>query len=291
MTKRLFYPLFRDAWQEAFTLEYIEHAFEKASIWPMNSETVIGPLRRPTTNLLLNSDIEVKTPLTCRTTRRIHRAYQREPTKKKLELIFRSHEKLSAQVSVDQHIIRNLRYALKTEKTKRKKNKRLNLVGEESNGPQFFSPARINAAINYQAEKEGQEEAEKQARIENKARKAKEKEEKEAQKKKNIEERLRKRTEAQVEKNRKAIERTEKAAKRKVDADAKKALKEACKVDVMLANTRKRAFIGLNKPRKALGAKRTLVESTGTEGSIPVAKRAVTTNSRGRPVLTPARFL
>jgi hypothetical protein len=125
----------------------------------------------------------VKTPLTCQTTRRIHRAYQREPTKKKLELIFHGHEKLSAQASINQHIIRNLRYTLQTERTKRKKSKRLNLVGEESNRPQFFSLVRINTAIDYQAQKEDQEEAEKQAKIENKARKALEKEEKEARKK------------------------------------------------------------------------------------------------------------
>ena len=57
-------------------------------------------------------------------------------------------------------------------------------------------PSRVKAALEYQAQKEDQEEAEKQARIDNKARKALEKEENEARKKLALEERLRKRAEA-----------------------------------------------------------------------------------------------
>jgi hypothetical protein len=45
-----------------------------------------------------------KTPLTCYTTRRIHREYRLEPTRKRLDLIFRGHERLAAQVSIDNHI-------------------------------------------------------------------------------------------------------------------------------------------------------------------------------------------
>jgi hypothetical protein len=74
-------------------------------------------------------------------------------------------------------------------------------------------------------------------------------------------------------------------------AAEKKALKEAQRIDIALAKARKQGSISLNKPRKALGAKQKLVESTIGEGSAPVAKRAIATNSRGRPVLTPARFL
>jgi hypothetical protein len=203
---------------------------------------------------------------------------------KKLERIFRGYEKLSTQVSVNQYIIQNLYYALKAEKTKRRKNKRLNLVSEESNGPQFFSLARINATINYQAKKEDQEEVEKQAKIENKARKALEKEEKKTRKKEAREERLRKRICAQNEKARKASERIEKAIK-------KKALKEAQRIDVALNRARKQASIALNKARKVPEGRQELVESTIVEGSAPVAKRAIATSSRGRLVLTPARFL
>jgi hypothetical protein len=214
-----------------------------------------------------------------------------EPTKKKLELIFNSNQQLASQVSIGNHIITGLRIAFQTEKKKRQRGKRLNLIGEESSGSQWFSPGRINKAIDYQARKETEEEAEKQVKLDNKARKAKEKEEKEAQKKKNAEERLKKCAEAQIEKSRKAVERTEKAAKRKAEADAKRPTIEARKVDAMLARVGKQSSKGLSTSRKALGAKRALVESNVGEGSILVAKRGVATNSRGRPVLTPARFL
>jgi hypothetical protein len=135
MTKRLFYPLFRDTWKEAFTTNRICYAFEKAGIWPFNSETTIGPLRKPTTSLASPSQIEARTPLTCRAIRWIHRKYQIEPTRKRLELIFRGHEQLAAQDSINKHIINGLQQSLQIEKRKRKKGKRLNLLGEEDNGP------------------------------------------------------------------------------------------------------------------------------------------------------------
>jgi DDE superfamily endonuclease len=72
MTKRLFYPLFREAYQEAFTLEHIQHAFAKTGIWPCNSESVIGPIRRPTTEITSPRPNEARTPLTCCITRWTH---------------------------------------------------------------------------------------------------------------------------------------------------------------------------------------------------------------------------
>src|SRR5450432_394276 len=218
MTKRLFYPLFRDAWKEAFTLERIEHAFDKTGIWLYDSEKVLGLLRKPTTNSTSSSPNQPRTPLSCHAIRRTHRQYRLDPTKEKLEVIFRSHERLAAQDSINKHVISSLQRSIQIEQKKRKKGKRLNIVGEEDNGPQFFTPGRVRAAIEYQAQKEDQEEVEKQAKIDNKARKALEKEEKEARKKLALEERLRKRAEAESEKVRKARERTEKAAKRKAEA-------------------------------------------------------------------------
>jgi hypothetical protein len=124
--------------------------------------------------------------------------------RKKLELIFRGYEQLAAQDSINRHIIKGLQQSLQIEKKKRKRGKRLNLVGEEDNGPQFYTPNRVRTALEYQEQKEREEEAEKQVKIDNKARKALEKEEKEVQKQLAIEERLRKHQEAQSKKNRKA---------------------------------------------------------------------------------------
>jgi hypothetical protein len=46
MTKRFFYPLFRDAYQASFTKKNILHAFEKPGIFPVNPEKVLGKLKR-----------------------------------------------------------------------------------------------------------------------------------------------------------------------------------------------------------------------------------------------------
>jgi hypothetical protein len=169
------------------------------------------------------------------------------------------------------------------EKSKQKRSKRLNLIREEDNGPQFFTPLRVAAALDYQSLKEDKEEALKQAKIDNKARKALEKEEKEAKKKEAREERLRKRIEAQSEKARKVKERTEKAIE-------KRALKEAQKSNAALDKARKEASLVLNKASKASKGKRKLVESNIEVESLPVAKRVIATNSHRRAILIPARY-
>src|SRR5450432_3228275 len=290
MTKRFFYPLFRDSWKEAFTADRIQHAFEKAGIWPLNPERTIGPLRRPTLEIASPRPNLARTPLMCRITRRAHREYKKAPSQKGLELIFCGHEQLAAKDSINQHIIKGLQQSLQLEKRKRQRGKRLNLIGEEDHGPQFFTPERVRAAIEYQAEREREEETEKQTRIDNRARKALEKEDKEIRKQLAREERLRKREEAQSEKLRKARERTEKATKRKAESDKKRALIQARKAELALNKARLEASKALNKARETQKSKRKLVESNLDRGSVPVAKRAIATNSRGRPVIIPARY-
>ncbi len=49
------------------------------------------------------------------------------------------------------------------EKRKRRRGKKLNLVGEQDSGAQFWSPTRYNAAKVYQAEKEEAEHQRKEA--------------------------------------------------------------------------------------------------------------------------------
>ena len=72
MTKRLFYPLFREAFKEAFSKEHIERSFEKTGIWPFNPSIVINVIAKPN---ILQPEISPKpqTPITSYTIRRIHR--------------------------------------------------------------------------------------------------------------------------------------------------------------------------------------------------------------------------
>jgi len=243
----------------------------------LDPECTISPLRRPVLELASPKPILARTPLTSRTTRRVYKEYKRAPTQKGLALIFRGHEELAAKDSINQHIIKGLQQSLKLEKRKRQKGKRLNLIGEEDYGPQFFTPERVRAAIDYQAQKEDDQELEKRARIENKARKALEKQEKELQKQLAREARLEKRTKAQSEK-------LEKAAQRKAQLEAKRASQAIDKA-------RKTASKASNRTNIGPIGKRKLVDSVDSVESVPVAKRVVATNSRGRPVITPARYV
>lgn len=109
------------------------------------------------------------TPLSCRAVRRVHKAYKRSPTKKQLSIIFHANERLATQHSIDKHAISGLIQALKHEKKKRSRGKRLNLMGEEDNGPMFWSSAKVCQALAFQGQKQAEEQQEKDRIAVNKA--------------------------------------------------------------------------------------------------------------------------
>ena len=104
--------------------------------------------------------------MTCRSIRRMHKAYQKDPTNQRLTFIMHANSRLAASNSIAQHTIRGLVRAIKEEKRKRNRGKRLNLVGEHDNGPQVFTPNRVLRAKAYSDELKAQEVAER-ARIDN----------------------------------------------------------------------------------------------------------------------------
>ena len=59
--------------------------------------------------------------------------------------------------------------AVRDERKRRKRGKRLNLVGEKESGPQFFSPGKVQAARDYRAAKDQDEEQRKQDIVEREA--------------------------------------------------------------------------------------------------------------------------
>lgn len=169
MSKRMFWPMFREAWFMAFTEENIASAFQSSGVFPLDPEIVLSIIRPSTSSLSDSISTLPKTPLTSRAVRRAQRAYKEDPTEEKLEVIFRANEKLAAQHEVDEHVKRGLLNVLNEEKKRRRKGKRLNLLGEEDVGPQLFSPGRIQAAKTFQKEKEDAMEQEKLKKIERKA--------------------------------------------------------------------------------------------------------------------------
>ena len=98
MTKRLFYPLFRDAWIEAFTEKNILRAFEKTGIWPYDPNMVLDKIRKlellktPTKD----NKIVLKTPRTPRAIRCAHLAYRQNHETPILDKIFQANIDLAA---------------------------------------------------------------------------------------------------------------------------------------------------------------------------------------------------
>jgi hypothetical protein len=70
MTKRFFYPLFRNAYRASFTKKNILHAFEKPGIFPVDLKKVLGKLKR--LEVPNGPDLPVtqlQTPKSCRAVR------------------------------------------------------------------------------------------------------------------------------------------------------------------------------------------------------------------------------
>ena len=128
--------MFRDAYRASFTKKNILHAFEKPGIFPVDPEKVLGKLKRlEVPNGPDLPVIQLQTPKSCRAVRRVQKAYKQTHSEALLDLVFKANVALAAQVSIDQHIINGLHAALKLERQKRKKGRKLNLVREEDIGP------------------------------------------------------------------------------------------------------------------------------------------------------------
>ena len=158
MSKRAFWSIFWPAWQQAFTAKNIASGFKRTGIFPFDSDAVLNQIIKKKLRASPPENIDdtqaPKTPMTGRAVRRIQKVYEKQPTRVLLSKIFTANQRLAAKESINQHVIRGLLEALKNEKKRRNRGKKLNLLGEEDSGPQFFSPGRVQAARAYQASKD-----------------------------------------------------------------------------------------------------------------------------------------
>jgi len=85
--------------------------------------------------------------MTSKSIRRAQEAFKANHTKENLNVILCSQERLASQHKVDnKHIQAGFSDTLKKEKKRRKRGKKLNLVGEEDSGAQLFHSLRLCAA-------------------------------------------------------------------------------------------------------------------------------------------------
>jgi DDE superfamily endonuclease len=134
MTKRLFWPLFRDAWEASFTTKNIKKAFEKTGIWPVQPSVTINQLQKassaPSTPSRL-PPLSIATPLTVRGIRRLVKS---SSSRQKEALLERAVLRLATKLDIQSFENRGLRMAITQEKKRRQRGKRLNLLEEEEAG-------------------------------------------------------------------------------------------------------------------------------------------------------------
>jgi hypothetical protein len=159
MTKRLFWCAFRKAWLKSFTPTNIISSFDKPGIWPV-SPKMVAILQRPITPPEASKE-SLSTPKTARGIRAFQKEARKTHKTQEVRQILRINDYLLAQSIRDAKEKTQLCAAIAVEKKKRSRSKRLNLVGKEDSGPQFFSPGRIQAAKEFQALKDDEKDAEK----------------------------------------------------------------------------------------------------------------------------------
>ena len=166
-------------------------------------------------------------------------------------------------------MLKGLEQSLKNKKKKKQLNKRLNLVGEEDGGAQFFSLEQIMAAREFQASKEAEEAQRQQNIINKKAIAAANKQKKEAEKLKR----------AKIATERRSAKTTEMQLRK----EAKKAAKAHRQRQLTLP-------ISSTVPIKAKTPRKGRISKPHPPVIASEVEVAVLATSRGRRVQRPQRF-
>jgi DDE superfamily endonuclease len=274
MSKRLFWKLFLPSWIAAFSPENVVSAWTKTGLFPFDPEVVLAQIAKPPTP---TAKEKVQTPMTGRTIRRFQEDFLRSPTAAKQQLLLKANERLAAEHSIAIHRCRGLEQALQLEKRKRQKGKRLNLVGEEASGAQFFSPERVRAARAFQAQKEAEKQLELDLKAEKKAQATSKRLEKEKEK---------------AERAVKAAEKKQLAAEQKLQKMAEKQARQellTVATPIKTAPRRLQAIPPLTKAPRKRGI--SAISSIAETSPVKSQKVVVSTTTRGRAVLRPHRFI
>ena len=194
--------------------------------------------------------------------------------------LIKANEVNSSQAAIAQHQVKGLKEALVTEKKKRKRGKKLNLIGEDAGKAQWFGTEEILRANQLEDEKEARIVKEKQDKITKKDQAAIDRAVKAAQKKQEKEERaIQRAVDAQAKKDRRAQKVLDNQAARQMAAQAKKNVGKSKPSRVIVLKVRS------NIPT-SLGSCETVAEEVaGTEEVMPPQA-----TRRGREIKLPQRL-
>ena len=96
MTKSFFQPIFKVAFDKAFTENNIQSAFRKAGIWPTDGINVIKAITRPVIIVPEKPTSILKALQSPRLIRQFQISYAKDPTEEKVKTLFTTTIKLSA---------------------------------------------------------------------------------------------------------------------------------------------------------------------------------------------------
>jgi hypothetical protein len=275
MKKRHFLKLFQAAWRASFIEENILKAFAKPGIWPYNPALVLNVITRPITpppvdQPALSLIESIKTPRTAKSIQHFQADYRKNPTKLKLEKLFKANIEMSTQAALDRHTAKGLIESLQEEKKSRSHGKRLNVLGEEHTQPIWFSADNVRRAQERAAQKEAFEKSERIRIDTKKAAQAEKKARNEAEK---------------AAKALQAVVREENIDEVRAEEKAEKQAQKKKETTQMIAS---KALPVRNKspakPKNALIKQKKQVRFTSSEIKEVVVETLVKASSRGRAI-------
>ena len=151
MSKRLFHGSFAKAWKKAFTEVNSQRHFERPGVWPIDGTDMMARVTRSSLKLREEPNA-LKTPRFSKTIRHFRRAFEKSPSKPRIDKLFEAIESQSSEISILKCENSGLREAIILKKKKRNNGVRLNLCGEANQGVEIYSPAKVARAIAYHDE-------------------------------------------------------------------------------------------------------------------------------------------
>jgi hypothetical protein len=136
------------------TKENILSVFAKCGIWPTKPDVILDiiTIQYPETPSDNSSD-EISTPYIVKRIRQFSKIHNRRPLKEAFRKLTKANEMNTTRASIAEHRANGLKEALQMEQKKRRRGKKLNLVGEPSGRAQFFGTEEVMAAQARETEK------------------------------------------------------------------------------------------------------------------------------------------
>lgn len=232
MTKRDFFKCFYPAWHQAFTVKNIASSWSKTGLFPFNPALVLDKLRPrsqreptprgPSRGASSSPSACWDSPSGMRKLRAIINKTVDRKTKKVIKRLSDDLQKSRAEATLERLGKQQAMEALRHEKKKRKRGKKLieQFRADEGSGAILFSPSKVRAALELQDQREQEKEQEREGREQRAQERALEKARKEQEAQKRREDR------AVAQAARKAAEALKKA-QREAERTARKAQKQA----------------------------------------------------------------